>query len=256
MSNILFGRNPVMEALKSSREIEKMVMQKGGEGSVKKIEAMARDKKIPVQYVDKSALDRITAESSGSGGNHQGVIAYVSAYRYFELDDILAGSRESGKEPFLIILDGIEDPHNLGAIMRTAEGAGAHGLIIPKRRASGITDTAAKASAGAVEYMPVARVTNLAQTVDYLKSKGIWIGACDMGGNAYYAHDLTGPIALVIGGEGSGVSKLILKKCDFVLSIPMEGKISSLNASNAAAVLMYEINKQRKMVSKGKAIEI
>jgi len=244
LSNILFGRNPVLEALKSGREIEKLVMQKGGEGSAKKIEAMARDKKIPIQFADKAALDRIAAQVS-EGSNHQGVAAYVSAYQYYEVDDLLDRAARRGEDPFLILLDGIEDPHNLGAIIRTADGAGAHGIIIPKRRAVGLTETVAKASAGAVEYVPVAKVSNLAQTIDQLKAKGVWIGACDMDGSNYYERDLTGPIAIVIGGEGSGVSRLIRERCDFILSIPMEGRISSLNASNAAAVLMYEINRQR-----------
>lgn len=244
MIDIIFGRNPILEALKSGREIEKLLLQKGSEGSVKKIEAMARDKRIPIQYLEKSALDRVLA---GDGAlTHQGAVAYVSSYIYCEVDDLLKNAAEKGEDPFLILLDGIEDPHNLGAIMRSADGAGAHGIIIPKRRAVGITDTVAKASAGAVEYMPVAKVTNMAQTIDYLKERGVWVLACDMSGSLYYDADLSMPVALVIGGEGSGVSRLILKKCDFVLSIPMAGRISSLNASNAAAILMYEISKQRK----------
>ncbi|MGI6733787.1 MAG: 23S rRNA (guanosine(2251)-2'-O)-methyltransferase RlmB [Anaerovoracaceae bacterium] len=245
MSDLLVGRNPVMEALKSGREIEKLLMQKGGEGSAKKIEALARERRIRIQFVDRAALDRITAGMPG-GNAHQGVVAYVSSYRYYDVEDLLNRAAEKGEDPFLILLDGIEDPHNLGAIMRTADGAGAHGVIIPKRRAVGLTDTVAKASAGAVEYVPVAKVSNLAQTIDFLKEKGVWIGACDMDGSAYYERDLTGPIAIVIGGEGSGVSRLVRESCDFILSIPMEGKISSLNASNAAAILMYEINRQRR----------
>ncbi|GAB1476162.1 23S rRNA (guanosine(2251)-2'-O)-methyltransferase RlmB [Bacillota bacterium] len=244
MNDIIFGRNPVIEALKGGREIEKLLLQKGGEGSVKVIEAMARDKKIPIQYLEKAALDR--AIGGGAAVNHQGTVAYVSSFSYSDVDDLLKKAYAKGQEPFLIMLDGIEDPHNLGAIMRTADGAGAHGIIIPKRRAAGITETVAKASAGAVEYVAVAKVPNLAQTIDYLKDKGLWIVACDMGGDLYYNADLSMPLALVIGGEGSGVSRLILKKCDFVLTIPMAGSISSLNASNAAAILMYEICKQRK----------
>ena len=169
MSNILYGRNPVTEALKSGREIEKILMQKGGEGSVKKIEAIARDRKIPIQYVDKAALDRVAGDSGKI--NHQGVAAYISAYDYFEVDDILERAAQREEEAFVIILDGIEDPHNLGAIIRTADGAGAHGIIIPKRRAAGLTETVAKASAGAIEYVPVARVSNLTQTIEYLKGK-------------------------------------------------------------------------------------
>jgi 23S rRNA (guanosine2251-2'-O)-methyltransferase len=234
-----------MEALKGGREIEKLIVQKGGEGSIVKIQAMARDKGIIMQYVDKPALDRMIGAGQGDG-SHQGVAAYVSEYRYYDVEDLLSIASEKGEDPFIVILDGIEDPHNLGAIMRSAEGAGAHGIVIPKRRAVGLTDTVAKASAGAVEYMPVAKVSNLAQTLDILKEKGIWIGACHMDGSDYYRMDLTGPIAIVIGAEGSGVSRLLMKKCDFILSIPMAGKISSLNASNAAAILMFEISKQRK----------
>ncbi len=244
MSKAIFGRNPVLEALKSGREIDRLIMQKGGEGSAKKIEAMARGKKIPIQYADKPALDRVLKESS-SGKNHQGVVAYVSSYQYRQVDDILKIASDREEDPFIVILDGIEDPHNLGAIIRTAEAAGAHGVIIPKRRAAGITDTVVKTAAGALEYMAVAKVGNLAQTVEGLKDRGIWIGACHMEGNLYYQADLSFPIALIVGSEGKGIGKLLINKSDFILSIPMEGKISSLNASNAAAVLMYEIRRQR-----------
>lgn len=239
--NLIIGRNPVMEALKSGREIDKMLVAKDGEGSIKKIIGMAKEKNIFYQFVEKTALDRIA-----DGGVHQGVIAYISTYDYCDPEDILEKARQKGEDPFLIILDGIEDPHNLGAIMRTADGAGAHGIIIPKRRAAGITDVVAKASAGAVEYVPVAKVSNIAQTIDKLKGKGVWIGACDMDGTEYDKADLKGSLALVIGAEGQGVSRLVKEKCDFVLSIPMSGQISSLNASNAAAVLMYEVKRQRK----------
>ena len=244
MDNIIYGRNPVLEALKSGREIEKLLMLKNSEGSAKKIEAMARDLKIPIQYVDKAALDRVALNPEGVG-NHQGVAIYTSASRYYEVDDLLAAAAAKGEAPFLVLLDGVEDPHNLGAILRTADGAGVHGVIIPKRRASGLTETVAKASAGAIEYVPTAKVSNLAQTIDQLKEKGLWIAACDMDGTVYHKADLTGPIAIVIGGEGQGVGRLIREKCDYVISIPMKGKISSLNASNAAAVLLYEIDRQR-----------
>ena len=244
MDNIIYGRNPVLEALKSGREIEKLLMLKNSEGSAKKIEAMARDLKIPIQYVDKAALDRVALNPEGVG-NHQGVAIYTSASRYYEVDDLLAAAEAKGEAPFLVLLDGVEDPHNLGAILRTADGAGVHGVIIPKRRASGLTETVAKASAGAIEYVPTAKVSNLAQTIDQLKEKGLWIAACDMDGTVYHKADLTGPIAIVIGGEGQGVGRLIREKCDYVISIPMKGKISSLNASNAAAVLLYEIDRQR-----------
>lgn len=245
MNNIIYGRNTVIEALKSKREIEKLLLLKNGEGSIKKIEGMAKDRKIPIQYVDKTALDRVTDELK-SDGSHQGVVAYTSAYKYKEVEDLLSIASNKKESPFLIILDGIEDPHNLGAILRTADGAGAHGVIIPKRRAVGLTDTVAKSSAGAIEYIPVAKVSNISQTIEQLKEAGLWIAACDMDGQTYYQADLTGPIALVIGSEGKGISRLVREKCDFILSIPMEGRISSLNASNAAAVLVYEIHKQRK----------
>jgi len=238
--SVIFGRNPVLEALKSQREIEKLVVIKNGEGSIKRIERMARESKIPIQYVDKKALDRFAGSSK-----HQGVAAQTSPYKYYEVDDILARASDKGEEPFLMILDNIEDPHNLGAIIRTADGAGAHGIIIPKRNAVGLTETVGKASAGAVEYLPVAKVTNIANTIDKLKALGLWVVSCDMDGELYYEADLTGPIAVIIGSEGKGISRLVKEKSDFVVSLPMEGNISSLNASNAAAVLMYEINRQR-----------
>ena len=239
--DLIIGRNPVMEVLRSEREIEKIVALKDGEGSLKKIVGMAKDKRLPVQFVDKNVLDRLAG-----GGVHQGIIAYVSQYQYAELEDLLDRAKERSEDPCIIILDGIEDPHNLGAIMRTADGAGAHGIVIPKRRAVGITETVVKTSAGAVEYMPVVKVSNIAQTIDKLKDLGLWIAACDMDGRVYHEQDLKGSLALVIGAEGAGVSRLVKEKCDFVVSIPMAGKISSLNASNAAAILMYEVRRQRK----------
>ncbi len=239
--NIIIGRNPVMEALKNGREMEKLMIAKDTEGSIKKIIGLAKEKKILYQFADKSALDRVS-----DGGVHQGVIAYVSTYAYCEVEDILDKARKNEEEPFLVILDGVEDPHNLGAIMRTADGAGAHGIIIPKRRAAGITDVVAKAAAGAIEYVPVAKVSNIAQTIDKLKERGLWIGACDMDGTDYDKANLQGSIGLVIGAEGQGISRLVKEKCDFSISIPMSGQISSLNASNAAAILMYEVKRQRK----------
>ena len=238
--NIVIGRNPVMEALKSGREMEKMLIAKEAEGSIKKIIGMAKEKKLPYQFVDKSALDRIS-----DGRVHQGVIAYVSTFEYCDVEDILEKARQKGEDPFIVILDGIEDPHNLGAIMRTADGAGVHGIVIPKRRAAGITDVVAKAAAGAVEYVSVAKVSNIAQTIDKLKETGVWIGACDMDGTDYDKANLKGSIALVIGAEGQGIGRLVKEKCDFSISIPMSGKITSLNASNAAAILMYEVKRQR-----------
>lgn len=238
--NVIIGRNPVMEALKSGREIDKLLVSGGAEGSMVKILALAKDKGLPIMKVEKTVLDRLAA-----GGAHQGVAAYASAYDYKEIDDILAKAEKSGEEPFVIILDNLEDPHNLGAIMRTAECAGAHGVIIPKRNACGLTETVAKTSAGAIEYVPCVRVTNIVRTMEELKEQGFWIAACDMGGQEYYKADLKGKLAVVIGSEGAGISKLVKENCDFTVSMPMVGKITSLNASNAAAVLMYEVRRQR-----------
>lgn len=237
---MLIGRNPVTEALKSGREIERLVVQKGAGGSIGKILALAKERGVIVHYQDKELLDK-----KAGGGRHQGIIAYVAAHRYATVDDMFALAEERGEAPFLILLDELEDPHNLGAIMRTAECAGAHGVIVSKRRAGGLTDTVAKASAGAVEYLPCARVTNIARTVEELQKRGLWVYACDMDGTDYREQDMKGPAALVIGNEGSGISRLVREKCDFVVSIPMVGRINSLNASNAAAVLMYEIRRQR-----------
>ncbi len=237
--NVIVGRNPVAEALKSGREIDKLVVS-ATEGSMIKILAQAKEKGIPVMKVEKAALDRLA-----QGQAHQGVAAYISPYAYSELEDIFALAEARGEEPFLLILDNLEDPHNLGAIMRSAECAGAHGIVIPKRRACGLTEIVAKASAGAIEYMPCVKVTNIAQTIDELKARGIWVAACDMGGQNYYEADLGGKLAVVIGSEGFGISKLVRDKCDFIVSMPMVGKITSLNASNAAAVILYEVRRQR-----------
>lgn len=239
-SNTIIGRNPVMEALRNDREIEKILVGKGAEGSITKIIGIARDRGIPVYQSDKLTLDRIAA-----GRAHQGVVAYASAYRYSSMTDIYDKAEASGEPPLVIILDNLEDPHNLGAIMRTAECAGAHGVIIPKRRSAGLTDTVAKSSAGAIEYMPCVKVANIGQAIDQLKEDGFWVAACDMDGAPYYKQDLTGKLAVVIGSEGAGISQLVKKKCDFTVSMPMVGKITSLNASNAAAVLMYEVRRQR-----------
>lgn len=242
-TSVIIGRNPVLEALAAGRVIEKLVIGKGAEGSVKKILGIAKDRGIPVTFAEKSTLDRIAGN-----GTHQGVAAYVSAHEYSELEDLFQAAAQRGEDPFFVILDGIEDPHNLGAILRTADAAGAHGVIIPKRRSAGLTETVAKASAGAIEYVPVVKVTNIAQTIDTLKERGLWIAACDMGDNIYCKADLKGSIAIVIGSEGFGIGKLIKEKCDFVVSIPMKGRITSLNASNAAAVLLYEVRRQRDCV--------
>lgn len=238
--NMIIGRNPVIELLKNDRDVDKLYIAKGAEGSINKIVGMAKDKGIVIMQADKIVLDRMAF-----GKAHQGVIAMASAHNYSEMDDIFAKADAMGEEPFVIILDNLEDPHNLGAIMRTAECAGAHGVIIPKRHSCGLTDVVAKASAGAIEYMPCVRVANIGQAIDSLKERGLWIAACDMDGVSYYKQDLSGKLAIVIGSEGKGIGPLIKKKCDFVVSMPMVGKISSLNASNAAAVLMYEVRKQR-----------
>ena len=238
-NNIIVGRNPVTEALKSGRDIDKLMISTE-DGSMKKILALAKERRIPIMKVEKSALDRLAP-----GQAHQGVCAYVSAYAYAELEDIFRIAEDRGEDPFIIVLDNLEDPHNLGAIMRTAECAGAHGIIIPKRRACGLTEVVAKASAGAIEYMPCVKVTNIAQTIEELKERGIWVAACDMGGQEYYKADLKGKLAVVIGSEGFGISRLVREKCDFVVSMPMVGRITSLNASNAAAVIIYEVRKQR-----------
>ncbi|MCI8285155.1 MAG: 23S rRNA (guanosine(2251)-2'-O)-methyltransferase RlmB [Firmicutes bacterium] len=238
--NIIIGRNPIIEALKNGREMTKILLAKDAEGSVRKITGIAKDRGIPVQYADRGALDR-----AAGGGNHQGAVAYVSEFEYCEVEDILIKAEEKGEPAFIIVLDGIEDPHNLGAIMRSADGAGAHGVIIPKRRAAAVTAVAEKASAGAAEYVAVARVTNIGQTIDMLKENGVWTAAVDMDGDAFYSSDLKGPIAIVIGSEGRGIGRLVKEKCDFCVSIPMKGGVNSLNASNAAAVLMYEVVRQR-----------
>ncbi len=240
MADTIIGRNAVMEALRNDREIEKITVGKNAEGSIKKIIGAAKAKKIPIHYCEKSVLDRIA-----EGKNHQGVAAQVSQYAYCDLEDILERAKERGEDPFIIILDGLEDPHNLGAIMRTAECCGAHGIVIPKRRSAGITETVVKASAGAVEYMLCAKVANIGQAVDRLKEQGVWVAACDMDGQCYTVQDLKGSLAIVIGNEGAGISRLVKEKCDFTVSIPMKGRISSLNASNAAAILMYEVIRQR-----------
>jgi len=237
--DIIIGRNPVIEALKSGRNIEKIYIAKGTEGSVKKIAAMAGEKGVPIHYEEKRIIDKLSDE------NHQGVVAYVSAYAYCEVEDILERAKSRGEEPFVVLLDGIEDPHNLGSIIRTAEAAGVHGVIIPKRRASGLTAVAVKASAGAAEHILCAKVSNISQTIDKLKDAGIWIAACDIEGEVYYKADLQGGIGLVIGGEGTGIGSLIKRKCDFTISVPMKGKVDSLNAANAASILMYEVRKQR-----------
>ncbi|MCR4708222.1 MAG: 23S rRNA (guanosine(2251)-2'-O)-methyltransferase RlmB [Clostridiales bacterium] len=237
--NWLVGRNPIREALKSGRDLEKLIVARGEIiGSGREILAMARERKVVIQEVDRARLD---AMASG----HQGMIAVASAYAYSTLEAILARAKEKGEDPFLVILDGITDPHNLGAIIRSAECAGAHGVILPERRAVGLTPAAVKASAGAIMHLPVAKVTNLPRTLDQLKKEGVWIFGSAAGGEDYRTVDLSGPCALVIGSEGEGMSRLVREKCDRVVSLPVRGKIDSLNASVAAGVLLYAISARR-----------
>ena len=241
MEDKIVGRNPVMEALKSGREIDKILIKKGKyEGSIVPIVKKAKENGIIIQEVEKQKLDAIA-----DGENHQGIVAYASAHEYAKIDDIFELASKRGEPPFIILCDKITDPHNLGAIIRTANLAGAHGVIIPKRRAVGLTATVAKTSAGALNYTPVAKVTNLSTTIEELKKEGLWFVCADMGGDTMYKVNLKGPIGLVIGNEGEGVSRLVKEKCDFTASIPMHGNIDSLNASVAAGVLAYEIVRQR-----------
>lgn len=237
--NLLSGRNPIREALKSGRDIEKLLVARGElSGSAREIVQMAKEKRIPVQEVDRERLNAITP-------NHQGMLAFASAYQYSTVEAMFDLAEERGEDPFLILLDGITDPHNLGAIIRSAECAGAHGVIVQERRAVGLTPAAVKASAGAIEYMPVARVTNLANTIEVLKAKNIWVYAADMDGESYDQCDLSGAVALVIGSEGEGVGRRVLDVCDKTVSLPIKGKVDSLNASVAAGILMYAVAKAR-----------
>lgn len=241
MSEQIEGRNAVLEAFRSGKCVDKLFILDGcQDGPVRTITREARKTDTIINYVSKERLDQLSETHA-----HQGVIAQVAAYDYSTVDEILARAEEKGEAPFLIILDNVEDPHNLGAIIRTANLAGAHGVIITKRRAVGLTSTVAKTSAGAINYTPVAKVTNIVRTIEELKEKGIWFVCADMGGETMYDLDLTGPMGLVIGNEGEGVSRLVREACDFTASIPMKGDIDSLNASVAAGVLAYEIVRQR-----------
>lgn len=243
LPNRLEGRNAVLEALRAGRSVDKIYVQLGSsDGPIQTILREAKKHDTIVSFVAKERLNQMSET-----GNHQGVIAMAASYEYVSVEEILARAGEKGEAPFLFLLDGIEDPHNLGAIIRTANLAGAHGVIITKHRAAGLTATVAKASAGAVNYTPVAKVTNLTNTIEQLKKEGIWFVCADMGGTQMYDLDLKGPIGLVIGSEGEGVSKLVRENCDYVASIPMKGDIDSLNASVAAGVLAYEIVRQRMM---------
>lgn len=241
-SDLITGRNAVTEALKSGRPIESLLVARSTDSSGRsfgQIIAMAREMNITVKEVSPAKLDAMC------GGSHQGIAALTAVHEYSSVDDIFALAESRGEAPFVILCDGIEDPHNLGAIIRTAEAAGAHGVIIPKRRAVGLTWAVGKASAGALEYMPVARVANLSACIEDLKKRGLWIYCADMDGQTWCNGDLTGAVGLVIGGEDSGVSRLVREKCDGVLSLPMKGSINSLNASVACAIVIYEITRQR-----------
>jgi 23S rRNA (guanosine2251-2'-O)-methyltransferase len=238
----LEGRNAVLEALNHDKPIDKIFMKKGEiEGTLKVIAAKAREKGIIVQEVDKTKMEQLTKSN-----NSQGVIAMCPAHEYCEVEDILAKAREKGEDPFIIVLDEITDPHNLGAVIRTADACGAHGVIIPKRRAVGLSAIVSKTSAGALEFVPVARVTNIAREIERLKKENIWVACADMDGEPYFKTNLKGAIAVVIGSEGEGVSRLVKEKCDFSVGIPMYGQISSLNASVSAGLIMYEVVRQRK----------
>lgn len=241
MENKIEGRNAVLEALRAGKPIDKLYVLDGcPDGPVRTIIREAKKGDTIINYVKKERLDQLSET-----GHHQGVIAMAASYEYATVEDILEKAREKGEAPFIFVLDNIEDPHNLGAMIRTANLAGAHGVIIPKRRAVGLTPTVARTSAGAINYTPVAKVTNLKQTMEQLKKEGMWFVCADMDGTPYYQMDLKGPIGLVIGNEGEGVSRLIKETCDFVASIPMKGDIDSLNASVAAGVLAFEIARQR-----------
>ena len=240
-SNLIIGRNAVSEALKSERAIDTLLVLKGERnGSVGRIIAECREREIVIKEVDKKKLDFLCGQ-----GNHQGVAAWAAVHEYSTVEDMLALAKERGEDPFIILCDELEDPHNLGAIIRTAETTGAHGVIIPKRRNATLSYVVGKTSAGAVEHVPVARVSNLPSMLDELKERGIWVYGADMDGTRWDKQDYSGAVALVVGSEGKGVSRLVKEKCDFIVSLPMKGKINSLNASVAAGILMYEIAKNR-----------
>ncbi len=243
---VVSGRNAVRELLLGTRDIEKIYIQSGErEGSVNQLIGMASEKRIQIIESDKRKLDHISG-----GARHQGIVAIAAERNYSSVDDILAYAEERGEKPFVILLDGVEDPHNLGAIIRSAECSGVHGVIIPKRRAVGLTTTVAKAAAGATEHMRVAKVTNLSQTIDTLKEKGLWIFGADMGGENYYDLDMNCAACIVMGSEGFGISRLVKEKCDFIASIPLYGKINSMNVSCAAAVIMTEAARQKRKIGR------
>lgn len=241
LENQIEGKNPILEALRSDRDIQRIVVTKGVQDrKIQEILNRAASKKIKVQEVDKRDIERMAKTPA-----HQGIIAIVAPYRYVDIGDIMERAQALGESPFILILDHLNDPHNFGAIIRTAEACGVHGVIIPKRRAVAVTPAVVKASAGAVEHMLIAKVANIANTIDRLKEMGLWIAGASMEGEVYTSHDFKGPIGIVIGSEGEGISRLVKEKCDFLLSIPMKGQVKSLNASVAASVLMYEAVRQR-----------
>ena len=246
LPNIIMGRNPVKEAIKSGKSIDRILVTKEHDGSLGEIIALAHEANLVIREVDRRKLDEICMPfgHNGKSGNHQGIIAEIPGVEYAELSDILENAESRGEKPFIILLDGIEDPHNLGSIIRSAECAGAHGVVITKRRSASVTAAVVKTSAGAAEHMRIARVVNLANTIDTLKERGIWIAGADMNGKAMYDVDMKGAFALVIGSEGSGLSKLVKEKCDFLVSIPLKGNIDSLNAAVAGAIIMFEKNRQ------------
>ena len=246
-TDIIEGRNPISEALKSGREIDKILVAKGDKnGSIIKIISDAKKRGIVIQEVDRAKLDTMSNTK-----NHQGVVAYVAAAEYASVDDILASAKAKGENPFIIIADEITDPHNLGSLLRTANAAGAHGIIIPKRRSVGLNSVVAKTSAGAVEFTPVAKVSNIANTIDKLKKENIWVIGADMDGtNTIYTQDFSGGVAIVVGSEGEGISRIVKEKCDFLVQIPMLGEITSLNASVAGALMIYEVVRARSGVNK------
>ena len=237
----IFGRNPVLEALRSESEINKIYIAKGDlQGSIKEIIALAKEKGVQLQQVERAKLDKMFPKE-----NHQGVAASIAEAEYVDWQEMVEIARSKGEDPLIIVLDELEDPHNLGAILRTADAVGAHGVVIPKRRAASLTSGVAKAAAGAVAYVPVARVSNLGQTIDAMKKAGLWIAGAAMGGTEIYKQDMTGPLAIVIGSEGKGLGRLVTEKCDFLISLPMHGQINSLNASVACGVILYEVLRQR-----------
>jgi 23S rRNA (guanosine2251-2'-O)-methyltransferase len=238
---VVIGRNAVKELLLGGRDVDKLYITSGErEGSINQLLGIAAERGIPITECDRSKLDAMA-----KGGRHQGIIAMAAERNYSSIDDIIAYAEERGEAPFVVVCDGVEDPHNLGAIIRSAECVGAHGIVIPKRRAVGLTATVAKSSAGALEHMRVAKVTNLPSAIDTLKERGLWVYAADMDGSTYYKTDMKGPMALVLGSEGFGISRLVKEKCDFTVSIPLYGQVNSMNVSCAAAILLAEVARQR-----------